>query len=197
MSQTTVKETDNHFPVEIIRSKRKTLSVCISSDCRIIARAPLKMPEHMICEFIESKSEWIQKHMMINSEKNKEFENEELFSSDEIRQMAETAAKIIPERVRYYAKLIGVSYGRITIRNQKTIWGSCSEKGNLNFNCLLVKTPPEVIDAVVVHELCHRKHMDHSKQFYDEIYKVFPEYDKWDRWLKDNGRVLVRKMTGK
>ena len=110
--------------------------------------------------------------------------------------MAEKALKLIPERVRHYAQLLGVTYGSITIRNQKTKWGSCSSKGNLNFNCLLMAAPPEVVDSVVVHELCHRLHMNHSKEFYAEIYRIFPEYDKWDKWLKENGTLLIRRMTG-
>lgn len=197
MPQKTIDLTDIPVSVEIIRSGRKTLSVSVSPECHIIARAPLNMPENVIIEFIISKSSWIEKHIRLNREKNKQLMETELFSSEDIRKMADTAVKIIPERVRYYAELIGVTYNKITIRNQKTRWGSCSSKGNLNFNCLLVKAPPEVLDSVVVHELCHRKHMDHSKQFYEEIYKVFPEYDKWDRWLRDNGRILVRRMTGK
>ena len=83
---------------------------------------------------------------------------------------------------------------RITIRSQRTRWGSCSSKGNLNFNCLLVLFPPEVIDSIVVHELCHRKHMNHSPQFYGEIDKVFPEYKKWHKWLNDNGRLYMAKL---
>ena len=108
--------------------------------------------------------------------------------------MAEKALQIIPERVKYYAPLVGVNYGRITIRNQKTRWGSCSEQGNLNFNCLLVMMPMEVLDSVVVHELCHRKHMNHSKEFYAEVYKVFPQYDKWNKWLKENGSSFICRM---
>ena len=103
------------------------------------------------------------------------------------------ALKVIPERCRYYAGLMGVRYGRITIRNQKTRWGSCSAKGNLNFNCLLMLMPQEVIDSVVVHELSHLRHMDHSKAFYDEIYAVFPEYDRYNKWLKDHGAEIMRR----
>lgn len=112
----------------------------------------------------------------------------------EIEALADQALKVIPERVRYYAPLVGVTYGRITIRNQKTRWGSCSSKGNLNFNCLLMLTPPEVIDSVVVHELCHRKEMNHSKRFYEEVYRVYPEYDKWNKWLKENGNALISRL---
>lgn len=194
MLQTSIRIAGISFPVIIIRSKRKTLALSVSSDCRVIARAPLKMPEYMIGEFIVSKAEWIEKRAAVIEERNKQLEGLEHFSADQIKAMADEAGKIIPERVKYYASLIGVTYGRITIRNQKTRWGSCSAKGNLNFNCLLVKAPSEVLDAVVVHELCHRKHMDHSKEFYNEIYKVYPEYDQWDSWLKDNGRILVGRM---
>lgn len=115
---------------------------------------------------------------------------------DEIRQLAAQAVEVIPARVRHFAPLIGVTYGRITIRNQRTKWGSCSSNGNLNFNCLLMLTPPEVIDSVVVHELCHRKEMNHSEKFYAEVAKVFPEYKKWDKWLKENGKTLMAMMTG-
>ena len=104
--------------------------------------------------------------------------------------------KYIPERVAYYAPIAGVSYGRITIRNQKSRWGSCSAKGNLNFNCLLMLTPPEVIDSVVVHELCHRKEMNHSRRFYDEVLRVYPDYHIWNKWLKENGAAIMRRMTG-
>lgn len=113
---------------------------------------------------------------------------------DEIRQLADKALEAIPERVKHYAPLVGVTYGRITIRNQRSKWGSCSSKGNLNFNCLLMLTPPEVIDSVVVHELCHRKEMNHSDKFYSEVLRVFPDYWKWDRWLKDNGNILMAMM---
>ena len=105
-------------------------------------------------------------------------------------ELAEKALRTIPERVAYYAPKIGVSYGRISIRAQKTKWGSCSAEGNLNFNYLLMLAPPEVLDSVVVHELCHRKEMNHSPRFYTEVLRVFPEYKKHCRWLKDNGNVL-------
>ena len=93
----------------------------------------------------------------------------------------------------YFAKQIGATYGRITIRNQKTRWGSCSSKGNLNFNCLLMLAPSEVIDYVVVHELCHRKEMNHSKAFWSEVEKVLPDYKAHVKWLKDEGGNIMRR----
>jgi predicted metal-dependent hydrolase len=115
---------------------------------------------------------------------------------DEIRALADRALKVIPERAAHFAPLVGVQYGRITIRNQKTRWGSCSSKGNLNFNCLLMLAPPEVLDYVIVHELCHRKEMNHSPRFWSEVAKVIPDYKKHEKWLKTEGTRLMRHMTG-
>ena len=98
---------------------------------------------------------------------------------------------MIPERVEYFAKVIGVTYGKITVRNQKTRWGSCSSKGNLNFNCLLMLAPPEVLDYVVVHELCHRKQMNHSKAFWLEVEKVLLNYKEVRKWLKEEGSQMI------
>ena len=114
---------------------------------------------------------------------------------DEIRRLANEALRVIPERVKYYAGLLGVNYGRITIRNQRSKWGSCSAKGNLNFNCLLMLTPPEVLDSVVVHELCHRFEMNHSDRFYAHVLSVFPNYYECSKWLRDNGDVIMGRMS--
>lgn len=115
---------------------------------------------------------------------------------EEIRRLAQEAVRVIPERVAYYAPKVGVTYGRITIRNQRSRWGSCSSKGNLNFNCLLMLAPMEVIDSVVVHELCHRLEMNHSRRFYEHVLRVYPDYYRYHDWLKKNGTALMRRMTG-
>ncbi|MDO5134047.1 MAG: M48 family metallopeptidase, partial [Eubacteriales bacterium] len=86
---------------------------------------------------------------------------------------------------------LGITYGRVAIRAQRSRWGSCSSKGNLNFNCLLMLTPREVIDSVIVHELCHRKQLNHSKAFWALVYEAMPDYKVWDKWLKDHGRELI------
>ena len=102
---------------------------------------------------------------------------------------------MIPERVEHYAKLAGISYNRIFIRLQKSRWGSCSVAGNLNFNCLLVLMSPEVLDSVVVHELCHRRHMNHSHEFYDEVLHIFSDYKRCDKWLKQNGGAYFKRIV--
>ena len=186
--------------IEIIRTKRKTMVAGIKADGSVVVRAPLKMSDAEIADFLTDKSAVIEKNVLKQTERRRA-EDEKLaqtrpFTPEEIQAMADEAMKIIPRRVAYFAELMGVTYGRITIRNQKTRWGSCTSRGNLNFNCLLVKTPPEVLDSVVVHELCHRKHLDHSKEFYADVYKVFPDYDRCHKWLSENGGLLIRRMTG-
>ena len=127
---------------------------------------------------------------------NQAVETSGRLTMEDIRSLAQEALQVIPERVAHYAPLVGVSYGRITIRNQRSRWGSCSSKGNLNFNCLLMLAPIEVIDSVVVHELCHRLEMNHSKRFYAHVRRVYPEYDRYHAWLKENGAAIMRRMTG-
>jgi len=180
---------------EMIRSRRKTVALQIAEDGHLIVRAPMRCPNKEIIAFIEKSEKWIQTNTAKVQQRNRELERLEPFSEQDIRDMADKAIGIIPERVKFYADKLGVTYGRITVRNQRTKWGSCTSKGNLNFNCLLMAAPPEVLDSVVVHELCHRLHMNHSKEFYSAIYRVFPEYDKWNKWLKDNGGLLIRRMT--
>ena len=186
---------DNISAAEIIRSKRKTLALQIAEDGHLIVRAPMRCPNRDIVSFIEKSEKWIKTHTENVKQSIRELEASEPFSEQDIRNMAEKAIALIPERVKFYAEKLGVTYGRITIRNQRTKWGSCTSKGNLNFNCLLMAAPPEVLDSVVVHELCHRLHMNHSKEFYAEIYRVFPDYDKWNKWLKNNGGLLIKRMV--
>ena len=115
-------------------------------------------------------------------------------SSRKTVSIVKQAAATLPERVRFFAQQMGLSYGRITIRSQRTRWGSCSAKGNLNFNCLLMLMPQEVRDYVVLHELCHRKEMNHSTAFWAEVEAVCPDYRVHRKWLKDNGVSLIARL---
>ena len=140
---------------------------------------------------MEEKSGWIEKHLA--QLRRQSGSAEPAFTAGQLRQLAEAARQDLPRRVARFAPLVGVSYGRITIRAQKSRWGSCSSKGNLNFNCLLMLCPEEVRDYVVVHELCHRKEMNHSKAFWSEVEKVLPHYMESVKWLKNAGSILMMK----
>ncbi len=179
--------------VSVIKSKRKTISIQVKPN-EVIIRAPLRMKEKEIENFVETKRHWIEKNLKSVSEKQKLLENIEPYSEEEIRSFILKAKEIIPPKVEFYSQRIGVTYNKITIRCQRTRWGSCSSKGNLNFNCLLVLLPDEIIDSVVVHELCHRKQMNHSAKFYAEIKKVFPDYERCHAWLNRNGSKYMSRI---
>ncbi len=177
----------------VIYSNRRTMALEIRNG-ELIVRAPLLATKQRIRAFVEERRDWIEKHLAKSEARRREAEAAGAFTKEELSALAKEAAKVIPERVAHYAPLVGVSYGRITIRAQKTRWGSCSSKGNLSFNCLLMLTPPEVLDSVVVHELCHIKQMNHSPKFYMEVERVYPEYDRWHRWLDEHGGVLLSRL---
>ena len=183
-----------HKKVEVVYSNRKSVAIQIKPDGTVVLRAPYGVPKRELNRILEEKSAWIEAHLQEIKEQEAEKKALPKFSKQEIKELANKALAYIPERVKYYAPIVGVNYTRITIRNQKTRWGSCSSKGGLNFNCLLMLTPPEVIDYVVVHELCHRKEMNHSKAFWAEVEKVLPDYKSAKRWLKENGGELISRM---
>ena len=180
--------------ISLIRSSRRSLAAEIMPDGSVKVRAPQRMPEQQIIRFLTEKAADIEKHVQRRRLQNQQLSALPAFTQADIRELAKRAAAVIPQRVAYYAQKIGVTYGRITIRNQKTRWGSCTSEGNLNFNCLLMTAPQEVLDSVIVHELCHRLHADHSKAFYAEVYRAFPDYDRCSKWLKENGSLLIRRM---
>ncbi len=174
----------------VIRSRRKSFGLEMRPD-GLLVRAPLRATRAEIEEVILKHQRWIEKQEKKLASRKEIRKTIVPLTEAELRALADEALKVIPERVAYYAPKIGVTYGRITIRNQRTRWGSCSAKGNLNFNCLLMLAPPEVLDSVVVHELCHRKEMNHSDRFYAEVLRVFPDYWKWHGWLKEHGNELM------
>lgn len=183
------------YEITLIRSRRKSLAIEITPELQVVVRAPAQMPVREINAFVQEKDDWIRAHLQRMAEKKRLREQcrEQALSKEELQELAAQAMKLIPQKVRYYALIIGVTYGRITIRNQRTRWGSCSGKGNLNFNCLLLLMPEEVLDYVVVHELCHRKEMNHSARFWEEVEKILPDYRQRRKWLKDNGgRIMDR-----
>ncbi len=178
----------NYGNFEIIRSGRKTLCIQIRSDKSIVIRAPYSAKKCDIEEFVSKHEGWIKKHMQCT-----DTDDIVPFTDDEKSVLYKKAESYFKPKCDLYADIVGVSYGKITVRMQKTRWGSCSANGNLSFNCLLMLLPERVIDSVIVHELCHRKHMNHSGEFYREVLRVFPDYFKCRSVLKSRGCEIMRK----
>jgi len=176
----------------VIRSSRKTLGMQVTED-GIVVRAPYFATQRQIERFVQEHAAWAQAQLKKQAERRAAFSSAKVMTVQQFERLKKLARKKVPERIAYYAPLVGVSsrIGRIFIRCQKTKWGSCSANGNISINCLLLLAPPEVLDSVIVHELCHLRQMNHSKQFYAEVYRVYPEYKKWNRWLKENGAALL------
>ena len=177
----------------LIRSNRRSVSLAVTPQ-GVVVRAPMRLSREYIDGFVESRRDWIEAHTARLEERARELSGIGPMTDRELRELAERAMKVIPERVAHFAPIVGVRYGRITIRAQRTRWGSCSAKGNLNFNCLLMLTPPEVLDSVVVHELCHLIEPNHSPDFYAHVLRVCPDYYKHHDWLRENGGALMRRL---
>ena len=178
-----------NVPYQIIKSDRKTIAIQMKPDGQVVVRCPKRMRIEEARRFAESKADWIEKHLA-----KRPLQDVAKYTTKEIEQLREQARKLVTERVRYFAPIIGVSYGQIAIRTQHTRWGSCSSKGNLNFNCLLAIVPPEVLDYVVVHELCHRKELNHSESFWREVEKIIPDFKVRRKWLRENGNILIERL---
>ncbi|MBQ3195516.1 MAG: M48 family metallopeptidase [Clostridia bacterium] len=170
----------------IIKSDRKTLSLQIKNGA-LVVRAPKRIKDKDIAAVVESRRAWIEKHLSLCPKLPP-------FTEEEKAALIEQAKVYIPSRVQYYAGLMGCAYGKLSFKIMSSRWGSCSSKGNLSFNALLMLAPPQVLDSVVVHELCHLKQMNHSKQFYVEVLKYYPQYNIWHPWLKKNGGGLTARI---
>ncbi len=175
----------------LVRMERKTVSVEVKNN-ETIVRAPLRMSRRDVDAFVSRHAAWIER------QRERQAQRTHLpvtpLTEEEISALLSRAKEVIPQRAAYYAAQIGVTYNRICIKRLHSRWGSCSEKKNLNFNCLLMLAPAEVVDAVVVHELCHLKQMNHSPAFYREVLRVFPDYHRHDRWLREHGEELLARL---
>lgn len=161
------------FTYEIIRSSRKTLAIQVDSKCNITVRAPYNVTQKEIDYFLNDKKNWLEKTIIKQREKQssrKEYSNEEI---DALRKKAKA---VLPEKVKWYSEIMGVTPTAVRINSAKTRYGSCSGKNSINFSLYLMDKDESFIDYVVVHELAHIKHHNHSKDFYSFIERFMPDY---------------------
>lgn len=183
------------FPCRITFSKRKSISIQIKEDGSVDVKAPLYAPKWQVEAFVQSKLDWINQKRQEVLERQAALptltaEQEKRALSLE-KQFRKAAKDYIPYRVEYFHAFTGGHYTSITIRDQKSRWGSCSSRGTLSFNYRLMMAPPKVLDYVVVHELCHLTHMNHSADFWKMVENIMPDYRTQKNWLKEHGHELT------
>lgn len=191
-----IKMKIGEYNVEVRRTKRKSAAIKITADMQIVVFVSLYVSDNEIERMVISKSKWIDEHMLKVQSTIDERSKLEKITFEQVKELADQAVEYIPKRVKYYAEKENFVYNKITIKNLVSRWGSCSTKGNLNFNCLLMLTPDYVMDYIVVHELCHLREMNHSEKFWAEVEKIIPDYQRAELWLKQNGGNLISRMRG-
>ncbi len=178
------------------KSKRaKKVRIVVRPNGEVLVTVPQRLPNFIAKKFVEANSDWILQQ--VKEFKQVRIENDRkgipnilttAQRKKEYEEKKEEARSILTERVRVLSLLYGYTYGRISIRNQKTRWGSCSKAGNLNFNYTVAFLPDAIRDYVVVHELCHLKEFNHSKKFWNLVAVGSPKYKEI--------RVAMRKLGG-
>ena len=155
------------FPYRIIRSSRKTLAIQVSVSGQVTVRAPHTMPDSTIHRFLSQKESWILEHLSHAATEPAQppAENPPLSEFRRSYYM-ESARKIFKRKTAAYARKMGVTYGRITIREQKTRWGSCSSRKTISLSYYLMLLPERLIDYVLLHELVHTREMNHGPAFW-------------------------------
>ena len=174
----------------LIRSDRRSIGIEVDREGKVTVRAPYSCEKKRIERFLLEKKNWIRQKVKLQKENAMKRQEKREMPEAEKKYYRNLAREVLGARTGYYARKMGVTYGRISIREQKTRWGSCSSKGNLNFNWRLIFAPEEVVDYIVVHELAHRKEMNHSRAFYDVVASILPDYKVREKWLKENGEKL-------
>ena len=175
----------------IIFSNRRTISLSIKNGV-LTVKAPFGTKEKRIEELLKKHERWIEKHLARTAANMEKYES---LSFEEVKKLKAAAKEYFSFEIEKFSKIMGLNYGRMTITSAKTRFGSCSSKKNICFSYRLMLYPEAAREYVVVHELCHRKQMNHSPRFYEEVEKVFPDYKRCRKWLKENGSAYMRRLT--
>ena len=169
------------IPYSLIRSDRKTISIEINPEGQVLVRAPRFASAASINAFVLEKQQWVEKSRLKVAERKS---RQPVIEEGDKERCLQRAREILPEKVLYYGKKLGVMPTGITVTGAATRFGSCSGKNRLSFSWRLMAYPEEAVDYVVVHELCHILHKDHSPAFYREIERILPDYRQRIKLLK-------------
>lgn len=188
ITEWSIKKADGRgeIRISVIRSARKSLGLEVRDANTVLARIPTRVSDRELKAFVENHRSWILEKTEVMAEREEKRKStpapplELLSKTDRMKIQLK-----IGKRVRHYCEAMGVTVGYVTVKNQKTRWGSCSAKGNVNFNYQLAFLPDELLDYVVIHELAHRRHMNHSRAFWAEVEKYCPDYLERREQLKE------------
>ena len=161
------------FDYTLVRSERKSVAIQVDENCNITVRAPLRLSQKEIDKILLNKKSWLEKTIISQREKKKNIKE---YTDEDIKLLRQKAKEILPAKVEYYAKIMQVKPACVKINSAKKRYGSCSGTNNLNFSLYLMDKDERFIDYVVVHELAHIKHHNHSKDFYNFIEAFMPDY---------------------
>jgi predicted metal-dependent hydrolase len=166
------------------RSKNaRLMRISVSCDAGVVVTVPWFMPQNRFEEFLYKKSAWIlEKIKFVSKYKNRP---KLKTSVVEYRQLKAQALNLAQEKVKYWNQFYNFCYNRVSVKNQKTRWGSCSRKGNLNFNYKIVHLPEDQLNYLIVHELCHLKEMNHGRGFWELVGQTIPNYKVLRKELKN------------
>ena len=167
---------------ELIRSRRRTLALEITKDCRVLVRAPLRLSQAKIDAFVSSHEAWIQTHL--EQQRQRMASAPPPPTAADIAALKAKARTVLPEKVAYWSAKMGVRPTGLKITTARKRYGSCSGKNSLCFSCFLMDCPEEAIDLVVVHELCHIREKNHGPRFYALLGQYLPDYKERKKLLR-------------
>ena len=170
------------IPYRVLRSKRRSVSVEITPGLEVLVRAPQRMPQAMIEDFVERHRDWVETHLAKARERASRLPPEP--TEEEKQELIRRAKELLPERVAHYSAVMGLTPTGITVTGAQKRFGSCSGKNRLCFSWRLMRYPQEAIDYVVVHELAHIRHKNHGSAFYTLIASVLPDYKEREALLR-------------
>jgi len=169
----------------LIRSERRSLSLSIEPDGTVLVRAPRRLAKAEIDRFVQSHESWIAAHRE-KVLRRAEFDRAH-FSPDQLADLTARAKEYLPGRTAYWASRMGVAPTGIRITSAKTRFGSCSPKDGIAYSCRIMAFPPQAVDYVIVHELAHIRHKNHSREFYDFVGRFLPDYRRLQSILRRRG----------